>query len=112
MRRTLITQRAYILHAPLTRLFLFISFYFFLFLFIHCPRPVFCACLFACVLACQVPTRPDIVQDKPGGEASPEYVAFELCGPGEVLVASSVGPWEVRVVACTLVCGSEWDEMR
>ena len=25
---------------------------------------------------------------------SPEYVAFELCGPNEILVMSSVGPWE------------------
>lgn len=38
--------------------------------------------------------RPDILSDKPKGEQSPEYVAFELCGPGEVLVASAVGPWE------------------
>ncbi len=41
-----------------------------------------------------VPHRPDIAADKPKGEHSPEYVAFELCGPNEVLVASSVGPWE------------------
>jgi regulator of RNase E activity RraA len=41
-----------------------------------------------------VPHRPDVAADKPKGEASPEYVAFELCGPHEVLVASSVGPWE------------------
>lgn len=41
-----------------------------------------------------VPARPDIVQDKPPGEASPEYEAFELCGPNNVLVMSSVGPWE------------------
>jgi regulator of RNase E activity RraA len=38
--------------------------------------------------------RPDILSDKPKGEQSPEYVAFEHCGPNEVLVASSVGPWE------------------
>lgn len=38
--------------------------------------------------------RPDIQADKPMGEASPEYVAFELCGPNEILVMSSVGPWE------------------
>lgn len=38
--------------------------------------------------------RPDVLADKPKGEQSPEYVAFELCGPGEVLVASAVGPWE------------------
>ncbi|MBC8452908.1 MAG: hypothetical protein H8D69_00380, partial [Chloroflexi bacterium] len=41
-----------------------------------------------------VPHRPDILKDKPKAEESPEYVAFELCGPNEVLVASSVGPWE------------------
>ena len=41
-----------------------------------------------------VPHRPDVAADKPKGEDSPEYVAFELCGPEEVLVASSVGPWE------------------
>lgn len=41
-----------------------------------------------------VPHRPDILADKPKGEASPEYQAFELCGPTEVLVASAVGPWE------------------
>ena len=41
-----------------------------------------------------VPQRPDIGADKPGGEISPEYEAFELCGPKEVLVMSSVGPWE------------------
>jgi len=41
-----------------------------------------------------VPARPDIAQDKPAGGNSPEYEAFELCGPNEVLVMSSVGPWE------------------
>ncbi len=41
-----------------------------------------------------IPHRPDILKDKPIAEKSPEYVAFELCGPNEVLVASSVGPWE------------------
>ena len=41
-----------------------------------------------------VPHRPDVAADKPKGEASPEYVAFELCGPNEVLVVSSLGPWE------------------
>ena len=40
------------------------------------------------------PHRPDIVADKPQGVDSPEYVAFEKCGPNEVLVMSSVGPWE------------------
>ncbi|MFW6174818.1 MAG: hypothetical protein ACOC5K_03490, partial [Chloroflexota bacterium] len=32
--------------------------------------------------------------DKPKGVESAEYVAIERCGPGEVLVASAVGPWE------------------
>jgi len=41
-----------------------------------------------------VPARPDIAQDKPAGGASPEYEAFEKCGPNDVLVMSSVGPWE------------------
>lgn len=41
-----------------------------------------------------VPGRPDIAQDKPAGENSPEYEAFEKCGPNEVLVMSSVGPDE------------------
>ena len=41
-----------------------------------------------------VPARPDIAASKPPGEASPEYEAFELCGPNSVLVMSSVGPTE------------------
>ena len=41
-----------------------------------------------------VPHRPDVLADKPKAEESPEYRAFELCGPGEVLIASAVGPWE------------------
>jgi len=41
-----------------------------------------------------VPARPDIAQDKPAGGESPEYEAFELCGPNEVLVMASVGPNE------------------
>ena len=41
-----------------------------------------------------VPARPDIAADKPPGGNSPEYEAFELCGPNEVLVMSSVGPHE------------------
>jgi len=41
-----------------------------------------------------VPARPDIAGDKPAGGESPEYEAFELCGPNEVLVMSSVGPHE------------------
>ncbi len=31
-----------------------------------------------------VPARPDIAADKPPGGNSPEYEAFELCGPNEV----------------------------
>lgn len=31
-----------------------------------------------------VPARPDIAASKPAGEASPEYEAFEKCGPNEV----------------------------
>ena len=41
-----------------------------------------------------VPQRPDIAADKPLGVNSPEYEAFEECGPRSVLVMSSVGPWE------------------
>lgn len=41
-----------------------------------------------------VPTRPDIVQDKASGIHSPEYIAFEQCGPQDVLVMASVGPYE------------------
>jgi len=31
-----------------------------------------------------VPARPDIAADKPAGGESPEYEAFEKCGPNEV----------------------------
>ena len=41
-----------------------------------------------------VPARPDIAADKPAGGNSPEYEAFENCGPNDVLVMSSVVPWE------------------
>jgi len=41
-----------------------------------------------------VPQRPDIAMDKPLGMESPEYEAFEKCGPKEILVMASVGPWE------------------
>lgn len=41
-----------------------------------------------------VPVRPDIAQDKPPGGESPEYEAFEKCGPNEVLVMASVGKWD------------------
>jgi len=36
-----------------------------------------------------VPARPDIAQDKPAGGESPEYEAFELCGPNEVSFSSN-----------------------
>ena len=63
---------------------------------IHGARPLFPGRKMAgrAVTLRFVPHRPDVAADKPKGEASPEYVAFELCGPHEVLVASSVGPWE------------------
>jgi len=51
-------------------------------------------CLGRAVTLRFVPARPDIAQDKPPGGESPEYEAFEKCGPNEVLVMSSVGPWE------------------
>ena len=38
-----------------------------------------------------VPHRPDLAADKPGGDQSAEYVAIELCGPGEVLVVDAMG---------------------
>lgn len=41
-----------------------------------------------------VPVRPDIAGDKPAGGESPEYEAFEKCGPNEVLVMASVGKWD------------------
>ena len=44
-----------------------------------------------------VPHRPDLVADKPKGPQSAEYVAFELCGPGEVLVIDAMG-WEFSSV--------------
>ena len=37
-----------------------------------------------------VPHRPDLAEDKPKGDQSAEYVAFELCGPGEVLVIDAM----------------------
>jgi len=40
-----------------------------------------------------VPHRPDLAEDKPKGEQSAEYVAFELCGPDEVLVIDAMG-WQ------------------
>jgi len=38
-----------------------------------------------------VPHRPDLAQDKPKGDQSAEYVAYELCGPGEVIVIDAMG---------------------
>ena len=38
-----------------------------------------------------VPARPDIAQDKPPGGESPEYEAFEKCGPNEVCAANLSG---------------------
>jgi len=38
-----------------------------------------------------VPHRPDLAEDKPKGDQSAEYVAIELCGPGEVLVIDAMG---------------------
>ena len=40
-----------------------------------------------------VPHRPDLAADKPKAEQSAEYVAFELCGPGEVPVIDAMG-WQ------------------
>ena len=37
-----------------------------------------------------VPHRPDLAADKPKGSDSAEYVAFELCGPGEVLAIDAM----------------------
>ena len=37
-----------------------------------------------------VPHRPDLAADKPKGDLSAEYVAIELCGPGEVLVVDAM----------------------
>ena len=37
-----------------------------------------------------VPHRPDIVEDKPKGSDSAEYVAIELCGPYEILVVDAL----------------------
>ena len=40
-----------------------------------------------------VPHRPDLAEDKPKRDESAEYVAIELCGPGEVLVIDAMG-WQ------------------
>ena len=44
-----------------------------------------------------VPHRPDLVEDKPKGADSAEYVAIELCGPGEVLAIDAMG-WKYSSV--------------
>ena len=44
-----------------------------------------------------VPHRPDLVQDKPKSAESAEYVAIEMCGPGEVLVIDAMG-WKYSSV--------------
>ena len=44
-----------------------------------------------------VPHRPDLVEDKPKGADSAEYVAIEMCGPGEVLVIDAMG-WKYSSV--------------
>jgi len=41
-----------------------------------------------------VPQRPDIAADKPKASESPEYVAFEMCGPDNILVACAIGPFD------------------
>ena len=44
-----------------------------------------------------VPHRPDLAADKPKGADSAEYVAIEMCGPGEVLVIDAMG-WKYSSV--------------
>ena len=44
-----------------------------------------------------VPHRPDLAEDKPKGSDSAEYVAIEICGPGEVLVIDAMG-WKYSSV--------------
>ena len=44
-----------------------------------------------------VPHRPDLADDKPKGADSAEYVAIEMCGPGEVLVIDAMG-WKYSSV--------------
>ena len=38
-----------------------------------------------------LPVRPDLVSEKPGGEADLEFAAMARCGPGDVLVADIMG---------------------
>ena len=44
-----------------------------------------------------VPHRPDLAEDKPKGADSAEYVAMEMCGPGEALVIDAMG-WKYSSV--------------
>lgn len=37
-----------------------------------------------------LPARPDADEEKPDGEESPEYAAFEMAGPGDVIVMESM----------------------
>src|SRR5918996_139692 len=63
--------------------------------FVHGARPLWPGQTMAgrAVTLRFVPHRPDLAADKPKGERSAEYVAFELCGPGEVLVIDAMG-WQ------------------
>jgi hypothetical protein len=53
-----------------------------------------------------VPHRPDLADDKPKGVISAEYVAFELCGPGEVIVIDAMG-WKYSSIGGDIkfLCG-------
>ena len=59
-----------------------------------------------------VPQRPDIAADKPAGESSPEYEAFEKCGPKVRRRASPPGGDAGGGIhlnlahACALTCGA------
>jgi hypothetical protein len=50
-----------------------------------------------------VPARPDIAQDKPAGGDSPEYEAFELCGPNEVCIKIDILPFENEALSMSIV---------
>jgi len=52
-----------------------------------------------------VPARPDIAADKPPGGNSPEYEAFELCGPREVRL--SMQNQVSSNIPCSNECGNE-----
>ena len=60
--------------------------------YIHGPRPLVPGTQMAgrAVTLRFVPFRPDLMADKPKREESAEYVAYELCGPGEVLVVDAM----------------------